>query len=95
MLDGKEKKMELFQYKGAHATPNTLYKRQATDLGYTFSFEVLDIQKEYNRLIGKDIEFLSEPQQLGNFWMVYARDVDGNVFSLRQAIDSAYSVQNF
>lgn len=95
MLDGKEKKMELFQYQEPHPTPNTIYKRKPTELGYTFSFEVLDIQKEYQRLKAKGVEFLSEPQQLEHFWMVYANDIDGNVFSLRQAIDAAYSVQNF
>ena len=50
MLDGKEKKMELFQYGGTHPTPNTNYKRKPTDLGFTFSIEVLDIQEEYQRL---------------------------------------------
>ena len=94
MLDGKEKKMELFQYKGAHPTPNTIYKRSPTELGYSFSIEVRDIQKEYQRLKEKEVEFLSEPQQLGKFWMVYARDVDGNIFSLRQAIDPKFSAPN-
>lgn len=94
MLDGKEKKMELFQYQGHHPTPNTIYKKDPTELGYTFSLEVLDIQQEYQRLKAKGVEFLSEPQQLGKFWMVYANDVDGNVFSLRQAIDPDYSAPN-
>ncbi len=94
MLDGKEKKMELFQYGGAHPTPNTISKRKPTDLGYTYSFEVLDIQKEYERLKAKGVEFLSEPQQLGKFWMVYANDIDGNIFSLRQAIDPNFSAPN-
>lgn len=94
MLDGKEKKMELFQYQEQHPTPNTIYQRSPTELGYTFSFEVLDIQKEYQRLKAKNVAFLSEPQQLGNFWRVYARDVDGNIFSLRQAIDPSFSAPN-
>ena len=94
MRDGKEKKMGLFQYKGQHPTPNTIYKRSPTQLGYTFSFEVLDMQKEYQRLKAKGVEFLSEPQQLGNFWRVYARDVDGNIFSLREAIDPNFSAPN-
>ena len=94
MLDGKEKKMELFQYQGTHPTPNTIYKRGPTELGYSFSLEVLDIQKEYQRLKTKGVAFLSEPQQLGKFWMVYANDVDGNVFSLRQAVDPDFSAPN-
>lgn len=94
MLDGKEKKMEMFQYGGAHPTPSTTYKRSPTELGYSFSLEVLDIQKEYERLKGKGVEFLSEPQQVGKFKMVFANDTDGNVFSLRQAIDPAFSAPN-
>lgn len=94
MLDGKEKKMELFQYGGTHPTPNTTYKRSPTELGYSFSIEVLDIQKEYQRLKAKGVDFLSEPQQLGKFWTVFANDVDGNVFSLRQAIDPNFSAPN-
>ena len=94
MLDGKEKKMELFQYQGTHPTPNTIYKRSPMELGYSFSLEVLDIQQEYQRLKTKGVDFLSEPQQLGKFWMVYANDVDGNVFSLRQAIDPNFSAPN-
>ncbi|MEM1120421.1 MAG: VOC family protein [Bacteroidota bacterium] len=94
MLDGKEKKMELFQYGGTHPTPNTTYKRSPTELGYTFSIEVLDIQKEYERLKAKGVEFLSEPQEVGKFRTVFARDTDGNIFSLRQALDPAFSAPN-
>ena len=40
------------------------------------------------------VEFVSAPVKLGDFWQVYAHDIDGNVFSLRQAIDtdSPYSI---
>jgi len=40
------------------------------------------------------VEFVSEPVKLGDFWQAYAHDIDGNVFSLRQAIDadSPYSI---
>ncbi len=94
MLDGKEKKMELFQYRGKYPTPSPLTKSAPTDLGYSYSLEVLDIQKEYRRLKGKGVKFLSEPQQLGDFIMVYANDVDGNVFSLRQSINPDFSAPN-
>ena len=62
--------------------------RDVTDLGYSFSFEVSDIQKEYERLKGLGLGFVSEPVRLGEFWQAYTRDVDGNIFSLRQAIDA-------
>lgn len=95
MLDGRGKKLELMQYESPHATPNTLTQKNPTDLGYTYSLEVLDIQKEYKRMQEAGVNFLSSPQQLGHFWIVYANDVDGNVFSLRQALDPAYSLVNF
>lgn len=95
MLDGRDKKIELMQYEAPLATSNTRYNRKPTDLGYSYSFEVLDIQKEYERLLEKGVNFVSEPQELGPFRIVYAHDVDGNVFSLRQTIDSSFSLRNF
>lgn len=40
------------------------------------------------------VGFISDPVLLGSFWQVHANDIDGNVFSLRQAVDpdSPYSV---
>jgi hypothetical protein len=40
------------------------------------------------------VGFISEPVMFGEFWQVYANDIDGNVFSLRQAVnpDSPYSI---
>lgn len=85
-MDTQGKKLELMQYiepaTVARATPKKL-----TDLGYTFSFEVTDIQEEYQRLKSKGVEFVSVPQKMHDFWMVFAKDPDGNVFSLRQIID--------
>ena len=42
------------------------------------------------------VEFVSEPVLLGEFWQVYANDIDGNVFALRQWADpnSPWSVPN-
>ncbi|MEM7372070.1 MAG: VOC family protein [Bacteroidota bacterium] len=94
-MDTQGKKIELMQYVNP-PTPRPT-KRKATDLGYTFSLEVLDIQEEYNRLKKLGVDFLSEPQKLEEFWTVLAHDVDGNLFSLRQAIEkeSRYSLRNF
>ena len=42
------------------------------------------------------VSFDSEPVELGDFWQVYGRDLDGNVFSLRQLgaeADSRFSVR--
>lgn len=95
MLDGRGKKLELMEYQPPNATPKPTGKRRTTDLGYSYSYEVLDIDKEYQRLQAAGVEFVSEPQKLGNFVMVYAHDLDGNVFSLRQALEEELSLKNF
>ncbi|MBU2677939.1 MAG: hypothetical protein KJP16_12750, partial [Gammaproteobacteria bacterium] len=61
--------------------------RKVTDLGYSFSLEVTDIEKEYQRLTDLGLKFVSKPVRLGEFWQAYTRDLDGNIFSLRQAVD--------
>lgn len=95
-MDSQGKKLELMQYKNP-ATPDFSSKKALTDLGYTFSFEVTDIQEEYQRLRKLGVSLTSEPQLLEDFWIVFAHDVDGNVFSLRQAVEkeSIYSLKNF
>ena len=95
-MDGFGKMLELMQYEHPE-TPSKLSKKDPTDLGYTFSLEVKDIRQEYERLKKLGVEFLSEPLVLGEFYTVFAHDIDGNVFSLRQAVSKAsgYSVQNF
>jgi len=81
------KMIEIWQYVNP-VTTEFVGKRDVTDLGYSFSLEVGDIQKEYQRLTDLGLEFVSEPVRLGEFWQAYTRDVDGNVFSLRQAVDA-------
>lgn len=95
-MDGQGKMMELMQY----IHPKTLKpagKKPLKSLGYSFSFEVEDIHQEYKRLKALNVDFTSVPQMLGEFWMVFAHDLDGNIFSLRQAISvySTYSLKNF
>ena len=95
-MDGEGKMMELMQYiQPKTAAPKG--KKPLRSLGYSFSFEVENIQQEYLRLKGVDVAFISEPQLLGEFWIVFAHDIDGNIFQLRQAVsyDSAYSLKNF
>lgn len=92
-LSEKSKMMEFWQFINP-ATPKFEGVRDVTALGYSFSLEVADIQKEVERLSALGLEFVSEPVILGEFWQVYTRDIDGNVFSLRQVVDveSALSV---
>ena len=86
-MDTQGKKMELMQY----VNPKTTDRVESigpTDLGYTYSLEVGDIEKEYQRLTKNGVEFLSDPQELDDFIEVIALDIDGNYFSLRQVKDS-------
>lgn len=80
------KSMEFWQYDNPQTMPFN-GNREASELGYSFSIEVGDIQAEYARMSDLGVDFVSEPVLLGSFWQVYANDIDGNVFSLRQAVD--------
>ena len=95
-LNHKSKMMEILQFVNPK-TPEPTKLKVPSDLGYSFSLEVGDIQKEYSRLKKVGVEFFGEPQKLGHYWQVFARDIDGNVFSLRQAIiaESEYSLNHF
>ena len=94
-MDTQGKKLELMQYINP-ATPDRKTPRALTGLGYSYSYEVADIQREYKRLKDKGVNFVSAPQKMHDFWMVYAQDPDQNVFSLRQIIDvnSPLSLKN-
>lgn len=95
-MDGPGKMIELMQYKNPK-TSAKISKRNPTDLGYSYSFEVADIQQEYHRMKELGVQFISAPEILGEFWMAFANDPDGNVFSLRQPTGkgSIYSINNF
>lgn len=94
-MDTQGKKLEMMQYTEP-VTQQRPKPMRLTDLGYSFSFEVEDINKEYIRLKEKGVAFVSEPGRMDDFWMVYAHDPDGNIFSLRQIVDpnSALSLKN-
>lgn len=87
------KTLELWQMR-VPETPEYGKKRDVTELGYSYSLEVGDIQAEYARMKDLGVEFVGEPVQLDDRWQVFAHDVDGNVFALRQWVDpeSPYSV---
>lgn len=95
-LNDKSKVMEFWQYQNPKTQAATK-SRNTTSLGYSYSLEVSDIQKEYQRLLAEGVEFISQPKRLGEFWQVFAKDVDGNIFSLRQIIkpSSNYSLTNY
>lgn len=94
-MNDRNKTLEFWQYRNP-ATPTFVGKRDVTDFGYSYSIEVGDIHAEYARMKGLGVEFISEPVLMGDYYQVYANDVDGNVFALRQWTDprSPYSVSN-
>ena len=85
-MNASSKTLEFWEYVNP-ATPALAGKLDSTAPGYSYSLEVGDIQAEYRRMMDLGVEFVSEPVLLGEFWQVYANDIDGNVFSLRQATD--------
>ncbi|MFT4888849.1 MAG: catechol 2,3-dioxygenase-like lactoylglutathione lyase family enzyme [Pseudohongiellaceae bacterium] len=91
----RSKSMEFWEYVNPK-TPEFSGNRDSTALGYSYSMEVGDIQAEYTRMTDLGVEFVSEPVLLGNYWQVNANDIDGNVFALRQWVDSnsPWSVPN-
>ncbi len=86
-MNETSKVIEIWQYINP-ITEEFTGERDVTDLGYTFSLEVGDIHAEVERLQNIGLEFVGAPVQLGGFWQAYTRDRDGNVFSLRQAVDA-------
>ncbi|MEM1246071.1 MAG: VOC family protein [Acidobacteriota bacterium] len=85
-LAQRTKTLELWQMR-VPETQEYGKKRGLTDLGYSYSLEVGDIQAEYRRMKELGVEFVSEPIELSDRWQVYAHDIDGNVFALRQWVD--------
>lgn len=94
-MNERSKRFEFWQFRNP-ATPAYIGKRGITDFGYSYSIEVGDIQAEYERMKNLGVEFISQPVLMGDYYQVYANDVDGNVFALRQWTDSnsPYSVSN-
>jgi len=82
-MDGEGKVLEFWEYNNPK-TEEKHKKTTPTQPGYSFSFEVGDIQQEYTRLRALGVSFIAPPQQLGEYLMSFAHDPDGNLFSLRQ-----------
>jgi len=84
--------IEIFQYlnpKGKAGTPN----RPACDVGLTHvAFDVVDIDREYERLKAAGVTFHTPPQKVGTFRATYGRDPDGNIFELQEVLDLKHPV---
>ena len=76
--------LELWQFTNP-VTPQPGAPLPFEKVGYNkFAFECSDIQHDYKRLTESGVQFLSEPVQTDESTEVYARDPDGNLFSLIQ-----------
>lgn len=65
--------------------------RQLNDIGFThIAFTVKDLGKEYLRLIGRGVTFISEPQESPNGYakVVFCRDPEGNFIELVEVLES-------
>lgn len=94
-MDGPAKMMELMQY--IHPKTGPTKTQLPTDLGYHFSYETTNIEGEFLRMKEMGVELISPPQDMGPYWAFYARDIDGNLFAMRQVkeANSPYSAKNF
>lgn len=75
--------LEAWQYVNPK-TPSSENLQVPHSLGYSFSLQVGDIRKEYKRLQGLGVQTLSAPLKIGDEWIFWARDTDGNLFSMVQ-----------
>ncbi len=94
-LDEHSKVLELWQYLDPE-TPEQHATRSPMTLGYSYALEVDNIKREFERMRAIDgLSFLSAPITFDDFIGAYARDIDGNVFCVRQMIDplSSHSVR--
>ncbi len=65
--------------------------KQLNDSGLTHvAFTVKDLDKEYSRLTGKGVTFISEPQKSPNGYakIAFCRDPEGNFIELVEVIES-------
>jgi len=86
-LRGGNVLIEVFQYK--HPEPAQGPPPRPCDVGIRhICFDVTDIQSEYERLKSAGVEFISEPQTMGNHQVkaVYARDPDNNIVELQEIL---------
>jgi len=88
MLRNGDHRLELFEYalpKPAADIPN----RQNADLGIAhFSFEVKELDQEFERLQSAGMPFQSEPIAQANIKNTYGRDPDGNLIELIEFFDT-------
>ena len=84
--------IEIFQYLSPKGK-NPAGERPACDVGLTHvAFDVVDIDKEYERLKAAGVTFHTPPQHVGTFKATYGRDPDGNIFELQEVLDSKHPV---
>lgn len=78
-------RMELFEYAEPKPAPGD--KKRACDVGIRHvAFDVTGIDDEYARLAQAGVEFISEPQSIGNHGVrsAYLRDPDGNIVEFQE-----------
>lgn len=80
-IGGSGEVLEVWEF--IEPTTESYERKSTTALGYSFTIEVKDLDAEYLRL-KEHVEFLGEPILLFGYYRVLARDIDGNVFEMRE-----------
>lgn len=91
-LSQTSKVLEFWEYLNP-ATESFAGSRDPSSLGYSFVLDVQDIHAMHARLSTEGVSFFSDPVVFNGSWLVYATDIDGNVFGLRQSITERASLR--
>lgn len=87
MLKGSNLCIELFEFSYPEPVPMDC-SRPVCNHGHThIAFDVVDIEKEYQRLKDAGVDFHAPPQDFGHLKATYGRDPDGNVFELQELLN--------
>lgn len=80
--------LEIWHY-ARPLTPPRAAPAMLDDIGYNeIAFEVGDLNAEIARLAPAGVAFLGAPQMVDGWKVAYARDPDGNLFSLQQNVSA-------
>jgi catechol 2,3-dioxygenase-like lactoylglutathione lyase family enzyme len=87
MLERDNARLEVFEYARPAPRRRDSAPRNGDHGLCHFSFEVSDIDAEFERLVAGGMEFLSEPVPQANIKCCYGRDPDGNLIELIEYFD--------
>lgn len=85
--------LEIFEYSKPASREGG--RQRPHDYGYThFALDVVDIDKEFDRLSAAGMTFGRRPGEMGDIKAIYGKDPDGNIVELQETTpDQAFSMK--